>query len=346
MVTTRRPRASVSIGVGALLLYAAAASALAAAPEALEIGSIFAAVDTLDCGTEPNSDAKECLDKLSWPPGKFTVRLEAAEPGCGDWLVRFASARPIGNTTNDLVAMEWYAAKDAEGRIRQAPAIVVLHESGRRMTVGRLIAQGLNLQGLHAFLLHLPGYGSRRVPGIVDTKLALPALHQAISDVRRARDAVAALPNIDRSMVGLQGTSLGGFVAATVVGLDHGYNRAFILLAGGNLNDVVFNGAKDAAKLRKKLADAGITDDQIKELARQVEPLRLAHRIDPATTWLYSGTYDEVVPPSCSRALAQGAHLRDGHFVEIPASHYTGVLYLPQAVQEISQHMLQPSESR
>jgi dienelactone hydrolase len=329
-----------------LLLCPTVAKGEETASPMLEKGSTFGAADTLDCGTEANSDAKECLEKLSWPPTRFTVRLESAQPGYGEWLVRFPSARPIGNSTNDLVAMEWYAAKDDRGIIRQAPAIVVVHESGRRMTVGRLIAQSLSLQGLHAFLLHLPGYGARRVEGIVDTRLALPALQQAISDVRRARDAVVALPNIDRSVVGVQGTSLGGFVTATAVGLDHGYNRAFILLAGGNLNEVVFKGANDAAKLRKRLAAAGITEEQIKELARQVEPMRLAHRIDPRATWLYSGKFDEVVPPSCSRALANGAHLPAGHHVEIPASHYTGVLYLPQAVHEIAQHMLRPLEGR
>jgi cephalosporin-C deacetylase-like acetyl esterase len=170
----------------------------------------------------------------------------------------------------------------------------------------------------------------------------LPALQQAIADVRRARDAVAALPMVDRSVIGVQGTSLGGFVTATVAGLDHGYDRAFILLAGGNLHEVVLHGARDAAKVREKLAAAGVTDEQIKEAARQVEPLRLAHRIDPAATWLYTGKFDEVVPPNCSRALAQAASLPAGHHIELGVGHYSGILYLPLIVQEIYQRMTQP----
>lgn len=329
-----------------LLLCQAAVWGDEPAPAVLENRSRFEATDTLDCGQEANGDARECLEKLSWEQQQFTVQLEAAQPGYGEWLVRFPSARPIGNSTNDLVAMEWYAAKDDKGVIQSAPAIVVVHESGRQMTVGRLIAQSFSLQGLHAFLIHLPGYGARRVEGLSsDTKRALPALQQAISDVRRARDAVVTLPNVDRSMVGVQGTSLGGFVTATVVGLDHGYDRAFILLAGGNLLEVLQQGGKDVAKLRKKLAAAGITDEQIREYARQVEPLRLAHRIDAAGTWLYSGKFDEVVPPSCSLALAQAAHLPAGHHIEFPGSHYSGVLYLPQAVQEMSEQMKAASKS-
>lgn len=312
------------------------------APAALEIGSKFEAIDTLACGTETNDDAKECLEKLSWPPTKFSVHLEAAAPGYGDWLVRFPSARPVGISRNDMVAMEWYMARSKEGEARQAPAIVVVHESGSKMTVGRLIARGFNAQGLHAFLLQLPGYGVRRTEEIKDVTHAMPALKQAIADVRRARDAVVALPLVDRSVVGLEGTSLGGFVTATVAGLDHGYDRVFILLAGGNLHEVVLNGAKDAAKTREKLAAAGVTDDQIKDAAYQVEPLRLAHRIDPNETWLYSGKYDDVVPPCCSYALAKAARLVEGHHVELPANHYSGIIYMPQVVQEMVERMTKP----
>jgi dienelactone hydrolase len=314
-------------------------------PSDLQLGSKFAAIDSLACGDESTEDAKECLTNLSWAPANFTVSVEAAEPGFGDWLVRFPSARPIGNSANDLVAMEWYAARDKDGAIRQARAVVVIHESGRRMTVGRLIARGLSWQGLHAFLLHLPGYGARHFEGQSELDRALPALQQAIADARRARDAVSALPLIDHSVIGVEGTSLGGFVTATVAGLDRGYDRVFILLAGGNLEEVVLHGAKDAAKTRAKLAAAGVTEDKIKQALRQVEPLRLAHRINPATTWLYSGKFDDVVPPRCSLALANAAHLSDGHHIELSADHYSGVIYLPHVVQQIAERMVQPLEA-
>lgn len=278
---------------------------------AIEIGSRFEATDTLACDEETDEDAQKCLTKLRWAPTKFTVHLEAAEAGCGDWLVRFPSPKPIGNPTNDLVSMEWFAARGNGNLVRPAPAMVVVHESGRRMTVGRLVARGLSAQGLHAFLLHLPGYGARRVEGLADIDQLLPSLQQGIADVRRARDAVVALPIVDRSVVGVQGTSLGGFVTATVAGLDSGYDRVFILMAGGNLQQVVLHGSRDAAKVRAKLAAAGLSEEQMKDLAYQVEPLRLAKRINPAETWLYSGKFDDVVPPSCSLALAKAAAITD-----------------------------------
>jgi cephalosporin-C deacetylase-like acetyl esterase len=236
--------------------------------------------------------------------------------------------------------MEWFAAHDSKNAICKAPAIVVVHESGSRMTVGRLIARGLSAQGLHAFLVHLPGYGPRRVEELKKIDLLFPALQQGIADVRRARDAVAALPVVDHSIVGLQGTSLGGFVAATVAGLDDGYDRVFILLAGGNLKDVVLQGSEDAAKTRKKLLDAGVTEQQIVEYAEKIEPLRLAHRIQANKTWLFSGKYDNVVPPKCSFALAQAAKLPDGHHIELAADHYSGIIYLPQVMKQMRERMV------
>lgn len=306
---------------------------------ALKVGAAFVAKDSISCADETSDDARECLANLAWKPESFTVRLEPAVAGCGDFLVRFPSPRPIGNATVDQAAMEWFAAKDADGNITKAPAIVVIHESGRQMTIGRMIARDLGGHGLHAFLLQLPGYGARRDEGLSKPERALPALRQAIGDARRARDAVAALPLVDRSKIGLQGTSLGGFVTATTAGLDHGYDCVFIFLAGGDLERVVLSGNKDAAKLRKKLTDAGVTEEQIKEHAREVEPLRLAHRMNPANTWLYTGKYDDVVPPQCSHALAEAAHLTDGHHVEMPVDHYSGAIYLPKIMAEIVEQM-------
>jgi len=326
------------------LLPSLATAKEASAPP-LPVGSTFEATDTLACGDDANADAKDCITNLGWKPAKFTVKLEAAEPGCGDFLVRFPSAKPIGNAQNDLVAMEWFAPHDDDHKIRTARAIVVIHESGNNMTVGRVIARGLSGQGLHAFLVNLPGYGPRRVPEVAKSENILAAMQQGIADARRARDAVAALPMVDHSLIGIQGTSLGGFVTATVAGLDHGYDRVFILLAGGNIEDVIMNGTRDAAKARQKLAAAGITDERIKQLTHGIEPMRLAHRIRPDVTWLYSGKYDEVVPPRCSKALAEAAHLPSGHHIEMPCNHYSGAIYLPQVVEQMRQRMVEPQQA-
>jgi len=302
-------------------------------------GAILETTDTLQCDIDPGADAQECLTGLRWTPEDFKIRCEAADKDRGDLLIRFDSPVDTRNQVNDNVSMEWYVARDKERRPVSARAVVIVHESGRGMTVGRIFAKGLNAQGLHTFLIHLPGYGNRRSETSGKVEFILSGMKQAIADVRRAKDVVARLPFVQDDVVGIQGTSLGGFVTSTVAGLDRGYGRVFVLLAGGNLADVVQSGNRDAAKIRSQLEAIGITGAQIRELSRPIEPLRLAHRIDPDNLWLYSGKYDDVVPPASSFALAEAAKLPDGHHVELLADHYSGVVYLPMVIQEIRRKM-------
>ena len=303
------------------------------------VGAVFQAKDTLDTSADGLEDAQACLEGLRWKPGPFEVKLEKPRENEGDLLVRFPSPVLSGNSVNDLVSMEWYAARDKDRRPIAADCVIVVHESGRGMTVGRIFARGLNAQGLHTFLVHLPGYGARRTPDADRAEKMLDGLKQAVADVRRARDAAASLPLISGRIFGVQGTSLGGFVTSTAAGLDAGFDRVFILLAGGNLHDVVLKGQKDAAQVRRRLEALGVKADQIRELARPVEPLRVAHRLRPDTTWLYSGKYDDVVPPACSHALASAAKLPAGHHIEMAADHYSGILYLPAVIAEIRTKM-------
>lgn len=320
-------------------------SCLMAAEQPVQVGSQYPARDTLACGDEATEDARQCLAGLTWDPAPFEVCCEEAKRGFGEFLVRFPSPIATGNPANDRVAMEWYPARDLDDNLLRAPAMVVVHESGRDMPVGRLIARGLQSQKIHAFLIQLPGYGARKSDGAQQVANTFIALRQAVADVRRARDAVAALPCVDSTTIGLQGTSLGGFVTATVAGLDRGYQRTFILLAGGNLHEVIERGARDSASLREKLKAAGIEGDKLRELTRVIEPMRLAHRIHPGSTWLYSGKFDDVVPPACSQALADAAQLPPGHHIVLPVDHYSGIVLLPKILLEMSEALIRTDDA-
>ena len=324
------------------LAFILISASLLVADEALEIGPVigqrYSAIDSLAPGDETRADARSCLDGLCWQPSAFEIACVApTADDTGDVLVRFPSPVPIGDELNDLVAMEWYAAKDADGHVIKAPTIVVIHESGSRMPIGRLFARGLRQRGLHTFMLQLPFYGERRKdrPRPQDARI-LKAFQQGIADARRARDAVAALPFVDKANISLQGISLGGFITATTAGLDQAYDHVFIMLAGGNIYDVLRNGQHDATKVRQRLEQVGLTDSEIRALADAVEPNRLAHRIDPKTTWLFSATHDTVVPPRNAKSFAEAARLDKQHHVQLYANHYSGVLYLPVVLDKIA----------
>jgi dienelactone hydrolase len=302
------------------------------------VGSKLAASDTLDLTSDPNADAQDCLAGLRWEKGTFTVTCES-KTSYGDYLLRYPSALPSGDAVNDQAAIEWHVARDKDGKAVKAPAFVIVHESGRGMLVGRLFAGGLRGHGFHTFLVHLPGYGVRTSAFTKDVKRMLPGLKQAVADVRRARDAVAALPFVEKERIGLQGTSLGGFVVATTAGLDSGFHKAFVLLAGGELTRMILTGQRDAASFRKQLFDIGITAEELPSLTKPVEPMRLAHRVNPRTTWLFSGSQDEVVPPSCSHDWAKAAKLTDGHHQELPIGHYNAGMKITTIMKQIANLM-------
>lgn len=319
----------------AALLALAVCPAPADAPADVRPGDSFAARDTLSPASDPETDAAACLQQLTWTTADFSVTCEPRHETHGDLLLRFPSALPSGHEKNDRVALEWYQARSRDGKLLRAPAVVVVHESGKGMVAGRTFARGLRTRQFHTFLIHLPGYGARRSDWTADIRNLLPSMRQAVADVRRARDAIAALPQVDASLIAVQGTSLGGFVTATVAGLDRAYQRAFILLAGGQLSEVLLHGNRDAAGMRRQLEAAGITHDQIRELSMAIEPMRLAHRVDSSRTWLFSGKFDEVVPPRCSHAFAAAAGLAGEHHRELPVGHYSAALLLPVILQQI-----------
>ena len=301
---------------------------------------LFQARDTLAPGPDSSADARECLAGLTWKPGRFQVRCETPTDGRGEVLLRFPSPVDTGNMANDKVAVEWYVAGMNTGPAKRSRAVVVVHESGRGMTVGRLFAATLRKEGLHAFLVQLPGYGHRGGPGgRLPPDELFDRLRQAIGDVRRTRDAIAALPLVDTSHVSLQGTSLGGFVVATSASLDAAYDSVFVMLAGGNLYEMINNGKRDTASVRRKLTEAGITGERLKKLTLSIEPTRVAHRLDPKRTWLFSGIRDTVVPMESALALARAARLPTNRHVKMPTDHYTGIVLLPSMCRLIAKQV-------
>jgi len=290
----------------------------------------YHAEDTLAIAKGSNPDASEFLQKLQWRSSEFDVTSSDEPLTMYDRLVRFPSPLPSGDAVNDMVSMEWYAAHDDDGKRIKAPAVLVIHESGSNMAIGKVFARSLREQGLHAFMLHMPYYGKRRTGDRrPDGSEFVPSVRQSIADVRRARDAVAALPDVDTRCIALQGTSLGGFVVAMAASLDRSFDAVFIMLAGGDLHNMIANGKKDTAKAREMFEREGYTGERLKRLLWQVEPTRIAHRLDPKCTWLYSGQTDQVVPIENARALAKASRLDEEHHVTVDANHYTAIIHLP-----------------
>lgn len=296
----------------------------------------FDARDTLQIEPDASEDAQEMLDELAWKGETFEV-ICRSEEGQADALVTFPSPRPSGDEVNDRVVMEWYIAKDAQGRPVDASAMLVLHILDGRMHVARLIARTFAFSGTHAFVMHLPYYGQRRGPEFQgETAHILTRVRQGIADARRARDAIAALPRVRPDRIGIEGTSLGGFVTSVTAAIDDAFDPVLIVLAGADVHGMLLHGQKDAANVRRRLEEVGYEGPKLKELAWRVEPSRLAHRLNPDTTWLFSAEEDQVVLAANARALADAADLAKSHHVWMSGNHYTCAIHLPRVTAQMA----------
>ncbi len=315
-----------------LLVSLAATTAFAEEPVNRELGR-----DSAKEWKDDQPDAQAMLSQIAWSNQEFEVTWTPVEGRDFQQLVRYPTPIPSGDATNDVVSMEWYRPKYAPASPDELlPTIVVIHESGSAMPAGRAIARGIQQRGLNAVLLHLPYYGERRGAKKRDNSEFLITMRQGVADARRAFDAVAALPGVDKTRISLQGTSLGGFVATSAASLDGCYHQTFIMLAGGDLYDMIQNGKQDAAKLREQLATAGYTGDKLKEMLNKVEPTRIAHRLPPERTWIYAALQDDVVPIRNARCLADAIPLDKQHRLEFLGGHYTAALWLPAVIDHFT----------
>ncbi|MFG0316133.1 MAG: dienelactone hydrolase family protein, partial [Planctomycetota bacterium JB042] len=243
----------------------------------------------------PEATEQEMLANAAYRRTTFDLSI-GPPTGPSDATVRFPSPKPRGDVRNDTVVLEWYRAvcSDEEG---PAPAMLVLHILNGRMRVARSVAQAFRLNGIHAFVMHMPDYGER---GDARYRLKVERFEertwQAVADARRARDVIAALPGVDGERIGLQGTSLGAFTGSLVASVDRAFDPVFLVLGGGDLPSMFEFGQRDTAKIRAQFLRAGFDLDALKATVRAVDPARLAHRLDPARTWLWSAASDQVVP--------------------------------------------------
>jgi len=287
---------------------------------------------------------REVISALTWQPETFTAIT--ADEGDADLAVKFPSPKPQGNDDWDTAILDWHFARDRAGRIITAPAVIVLDILQGGNLVAGFIARTLAKNGLHAFILHLPQNGRRMKPGAKhDWNFFLPSLRQGASDARRARDVVANLPMVAGG-VSLQGTSLGGFIATMAGAIDGVFDSTILALTGGDVFGILSRGKMDAARVRSHLREVGYTDDKLREALWKIEPLRIAHRLNPKRTWLFSARYDQVVPGEHGKLLADAIGLDWSHHRQLAGCHYTCAINAKRFLSEMIRAIPKPPAER
>lgn len=286
-----------------------------------------------------DTTAQPVMKSLWWNPALFSVMIPSAASDLGYLPIEFSS--PIGAEYGNAV-LRWFPAQGLPANT-DAPACLVLHETGPTMIAAVSFARGLAKQGIHAFLLVSSGYGERseRAPeNILDWYRA------TIQEARRARDVIAALPTVSPTGISLLGISLGGFIASVAAAIDLAFADVFLILCGVDIYAILKSGNADAREWLERLYALGFSDDQIRTECNAIEPANVVHRLDRAQTHLFVGRYDRVVRPEYSDQLASKIGLPHGQYHRLRCSHYSGVIFLPWMVKTIAKQIHRSAEHR
>ncbi|PIE22374.1 MAG: hypothetical protein CSA62_12765 [Planctomycetota bacterium] len=321
-----RPAASQAYARFALDELRAKASKLTTTPRSIRIdeeGQIPA----------PHQEkTKSARARSAWVPRSFTALWQEGKKH-GPHILSFPSPKPLGITRNDRVTLEWFPARGADAA--SAPAMLCLHILDGRMLVARGIARSAAIEGIHGFVLHMPGYGNRGHDARSAIRLFEPRTWQCVADIRRARILISKLPGVDPDCIWLQGTSLGGMVAALSAAAESQFRGHFLLLAGGGLENMLKHGKHDTAKIRQRFASAGIQGKDLVSILQSVDPARYGHDVEASKTWMFNARDDHVVPPANTRTLAAAIRIPKEHLHWFPGTHYTAAIFLPTVLRKI-----------
>ncbi|HEV3165172.1 MAG TPA: alpha/beta hydrolase family protein [Isosphaeraceae bacterium] len=272
-----------------------------------------------------------------------TFRLEAAtfdfererirtEPTFSVWAVRFASPIVSPDPANNTVHAEYFRPTGAGRR----PAVVVLHILGADFALSRYLAARLAERGVAALFVKLPYYGERRPAGgaqrflSADIDRSITSMRQGVCDVRRAVAWLASQPEVDPDRLGVTGISLGGIVAAVAAAVDPTLNSAALLLAGGDLADILWS-MPEASRYRERWIASGRTRADLEALTRPFDPLTYAPRLKAKRVMMIAGKVDEVIPPSSVMSLWEAAGRPPIRWYD--CGHYSAASFLLPALR-------------
>ncbi len=166
------------------------------------------------------------------------------------------------------------------------------------------LSRDLAKSGIQVLWLEIPFQGQRTPKGQRPGALTLSddleqnerTFVQLAQDVGRARDWLVKERGVDPARVGLLGTSLGGFAAATLYGMQPQYRAVTVQLAGSDITAVLFNGNWLTRRIQAALQARGIDRAAAARLLRGMNPATWADAKRKDGILLVAAELDEIVP--------------------------------------------------
>jgi len=291
----------------------------------------------------------QAFDPVSGQPSRFSWILapdDVSWPGAEVYSLSFPSPRPSPHPRNNTVWCRWYPARGLSSGSR-APLAIVLHHLGGDFTAEAILADFLARSGIHAMEVEFPYYGLRKPRSggrrmLLDGDLtgAVAGFQQGIADIRRALDWALARGDVDPRRVGVVGVSLGGIIGGIAAGVDPRLRRNVLVIAGGDLAEIIFYPSRETREVRRAVAKKGLSKADVRALLRPIEPLRYASRIHGRGMLLLCARYDEVMPRVATDRLIAALPEATVHWY--PTGHYTVATFLLDLFRRIRVHFAAP----
>src|SRR5947209_6498938 len=197
---------------------------------ALPLSAVTAAdPDTPERGTvrfEPAGDQKNIPERYRLAAHSFdyemTLKYRLPASGLTVYRVRFPSPVESPHKENNTVHAEFYRP-DGKGPF---PGLIILDITGGDQSLSRSLGTYFAQRGIAGLFVQMAYYGPRRPPGsrlrLLSTNVghSLDAVRQTVLDLRRAAAWLGARPEVDRTRLGIVGTSLGSMVGALAAEME------------------------------------------------------------------------------------------------------------------------------
>jgi cephalosporin-C deacetylase-like acetyl esterase len=139
------------------------------------------------------------------------------------------------------------------------------------------------------------------------------------------------------------GISLGGITAALTTGIEPRITKACFILAGGDMGQVAWE-STEMTELRERWTAAGHTKEELFAIMRPVDPVTYARPVPGRKILMLNASQDEVVPPSCTKALWRA--FGEPEIVWWDAGHYTAVRYLFSGAARAVEFFAEPAAAQ
>jgi dienelactone hydrolase len=246
-------------------------------------------------------------------------------------LVTFPSPIKSPHENNNTVHCEYFRPT-SEGK---HPGVIVLHILGGDFELSRLCCRQFSTNGIASLFVKLPYYGPREQPDVERQMISASpqetaeGFTQAVVDIRRAAAWLAAQGEVDPDDVGIMGISLGGITGSLALTAEPRFQKAFLMLAGGEVALIGLN-SPEAEKILGSWKAEGGDEKTLIELLKPIDPVSYGKNVHGRKIIMYNATQDEIIPRACTDSLWESFGKPEIHWVE--AGHYSVARYMFDAL--------------